>query len=56
VSMVETVTLERSGVKVVLISTGAAIVSIHTPDKNGISDDIVLGHPNVEEYAVRAFK
>jgi hypothetical protein len=52
--MVETITLELSGVKVVLISTGAAILSIHTPDRNGHLDDIVLGHPTVEEYSVRA--
>lgn len=50
--MVETVTLEDYGVKVVLISTGAAILSIYTPDRNGQLDDIVLGHPNVEDYAV----
>ena len=50
--MVETVTLEQAGVKVVLMSTGAAILSIHTPDRNGNLDDIVLGHPTVEDYAV----
>lgn len=53
--MVETVTLEQAGVKVVLISTGAAILSIHTPDRNGEVDDIVLGHPTVEDYAVRTW-
>lgn len=51
--MVRTVSLEHGGVKVVLISTGAAILSIHTPDRNGVLDDIVLGHPTVEEYTVR---
>ena len=50
--MVEKVALELAGVKVVLISTGAAILSIHTPDRNGDLDDIVLGHPTVEDYAV----
>jgi hypothetical protein len=26
---------------------------LHIPDKNGNVDDIVLGHPNIEEYSVR---
>ena len=39
-----------NGVKVQLSDIGAGIVSIITPDRNGHSDDIVLGYPNATDY------
>jgi galactose mutarotase-like enzyme len=51
--MVETVSLELDGVKITVISTGAAIARVEVPDRKGVLDDIVLGHPSFEDYKAR---
>jgi aldose 1-epimerase len=38
------------GVKIQLTNYGARIVSLYTPDKNGLSKDIVLGFDNIAGY------
>ncbi|MDX9694931.1 MAG: aldose epimerase family protein [Bacteroidales bacterium] len=40
----------KNGIIVKLASFGARIVSIITPDKNGLFEDIVLGYDSVDEY------
>ena len=39
-----------NGVKVVLISWGATVKELHTPDASGKSANIVLGHTSVENW------
>ena len=38
----------QQGVHVELINYGAAIVSLHVPDKNGILEDVVLGFDDID--------
>ena len=40
----------NNGIKVQLCDIGAGIVSIYTPDRNGVFEDIVLGYPNPLDY------
>lgn len=44
-----TLTNDR-GIKVAITDYGGIIVSLHTPDRNGQSGDIVLGFDNLEAY------
>lgn len=52
--MSETIELRAGGVTIGLLTTGASIRSVHAPGRDGDVDDIVLGHPNIDAYAVRA--
>lgn len=48
---VELLTLKnKNGIEVKLTNFGARIVSIITPDKDGLFEDIVLGYDSVDEY------
>ena len=40
----------RDGLEVSIINYGGAIVSLKTPDRNGVLGDIVLGFDTLEEY------
>lgn len=48
---VELFTLTNAqGMRVCIMTHGATIVSLETPDKNGTLADVVLGHDSAEEY------
>lgn len=38
------------GIEVRLIEYGGIVLSIRTPDRDGVFDDVVLGHDNLEAY------
>ena len=38
------------GVEISVITFGGIIVSLRTPDRDGVMDDVVLGHDDVEGY------
>lgn len=38
---------------VTIIDVGAAIRSVELSDRSGQVDDVVLGHPTLEDYKVR---
>ncbi|ELU17073.1 hypothetical protein CAPTEDRAFT_221220 [Capitella teleta] len=40
----------NAGVSVEIINFGGTIVSIHAPDKNGVTDDVISGYDNVAGY------
>ncbi len=40
----------KNGVKVEFSNYGATIIGIHTPDKNGLSENIVLGYDSIGGY------
>lgn len=42
--------LESSELKIEVLNLGGIIRSIHTQDKNGIFENVVLGYENIEEY------
>lgn len=49
--LVKRYTMEaESGFKVELISYGAALTAIYTPDRNGHLNDVVLGHDHLEGF------
>ena len=48
-------TLSNGHMRVSIINLGAAIVSLHTPDRNGELGDIVLGFDQVDEYGDNPF-
>ena len=49
--MVELITLEnRNSMAVKLLNFGAAIIELYVPDREGVSENIVLGHENIETY------
>ncbi|SLN59984.1 Aldose 1-epimerase precursor [Aquimixticola soesokkakensis] len=50
---VEAITLEAGQTRVRLLSLGASIQSIVTPDRAGVQDDIVLGHDSLAGYLAR---
>lgn len=41
-----------SGSEITVTNYGAKIVSVLVPDKNGKRVDVVLGHPNIDDYLV----
>src|SRR3954463_4473298 len=43
-----------NGVQVRAISYGASVVSIRTPDRKGVVDDVVLGFDSVDAYLTKA--
>ena len=48
---VETFTLKnKHSIEAKIISLGATLVSLKTPDKNGKFADVVLGYDNAEDY------
>ena len=48
---VELFTLTNAaGIKIRIMNHGGTIVSLETPDRNGVTADIVLGHDTAEEY------
>jgi aldose 1-epimerase len=52
---VDRYTLTNSrGVEVRLMSYGAAIISIRTPDRNGRVEDVVLGYDTLDEYLAKS--
>src|SRR5690554_4540267 len=42
----------KVGSEVTITNYGAKIVSLMVPDKKGAFQDIVLGHPNIEDYLI----
>ncbi|MBA3673118.1 MAG: galactose mutarotase, partial [Gemmatimonadaceae bacterium] len=51
---VDLVTLRAGALEVAVITYGGIIVSLHTPDRRGEIDDIVLGHDDVRAYHDRS--
>ena len=41
---------DGDGIEVKIINYGAIVVSLKTPDRNGVSDDIVLGYDTLDGY------
>lgn len=53
-TVVEAITLRNArGVSARILSYGATLQSLHAPDRNGRSADIVLGYDDVESYQSR---
>ena len=44
--------LERNGIRVEILNYGAVIRSVWVPDRNGETEDIVLGYDRLEDYFV----
>jgi aldose 1-epimerase len=52
---VDIYTLDNAiGLKVKIMTYGATIVSLETPDRNGNMQDIVLGHDNLQGYLTKS--
>lgn len=45
----------KNGMKVEICNYGAAVVSIHVPDRNGKIEDVVLGYDSAEGYEYCSF-
>lgn len=43
----------KNGIEVALTNYGQRLISLHTPDKNGNFDDIVLGFPDLKNYLAK---
>mgnify|MGYP002610027926 CR=1 FL=1 len=40
----------KNGLEMTVTNFGARVVELFTPDKNGVFEDIVLGHDNIDKY------
>jgi hypothetical protein len=50
--MAQEVVLKAGAVLVVLISEGASIRAVNVPNREGVVEDVVLGHPSTLDYLV----
>ncbi|MBO9623832.1 MAG: galactose mutarotase [Sphingomonas sp.] len=52
--LVEKVTLANAnGISATVMTLGATLQALHVPDRDGVIDDIVLGHDTPDEYLAR---
>ncbi len=47
---IELYTLSKGGIVMQVTNFGGRVVSLWVPDKNGNYEDVVLGHPSIDEY------